>query len=646
MKKSYSFFLLPIGISMMLVSCTLFFYNVYAALAGIILTLVCVFASLGVIRKKENEERVYADAIFHANEAAAGKLINAVQIPCMLLGTNGRIVWRNSAMQTLFDGADAKRLPDACMKTSATSLMEFAGGQYQIRNMPVERSEGSRELIFQYWTDRTETEHYKRLYEEQMPQVAFLFVDNYEELAADIQFHRSSVLTEVERLVSELVAKIDGIYRRYESGRFLLVFEAKHLETLEKERFAILEEAHRLITGTDQHVTLSIAVGAANRLRMSDADARQAMELALGRGGDQAVVKRGINYKFYGGRRQVEARQSRVKARLFAKALRQLMENSTDVFVMGHKIPDMDCLGAAVGIVCLARRMGIPAHIVLEGENPSIEQALSEMKKNKIFDGVFISPEVAKSQFRMTSVLVIVDTQRPNTTISPDLLSKATKLVLIDHHRRSPDYIDNATLNYLESRASSTCEMVTETIQYFDENIKPTAFECSVLLAGITVDTKHFAFNVGARTFEAAGYLRKNGADIGMVKMMFRDDLETYAARVDVVRKAILLENGVAIATHESEKGNVNLICAQAADELIGIRGIEAAFVLGQVSDYISVSGRSLGQINVQVILEKIGGGGHLTMAGAQLYGLNMPDAIISVKEAIRKYFEENEGNQ
>lgn len=310
---------------------------------------------------------------------------------------------------------------------------------------------------------------------------------------------------------------------------------------------------------------------------------------------------------------------------------------------MGHKQPDMDCIGAALGVARCAMQAGCKAYIVLDQVNPTIQQAVDVIRSNPAYAGLLITPDTVRTMLRPTSVLVVVDTQRAASTMAPDLVETAVKLVLIDHHRRSADYIDNATLNHLDARASSTSEMLTETLQYFHEGIRPTAFECSTLLAGITVDTKHFAFNVGARTFEAAAYLRQHGADIGMVKLMFQDDRETYANRVDTVKSATIICPGVAVSFCRSDIRNAALIAAQAADALIGIRSIEAAFVLGAQGNDVSVSGRSLGRINVQVILERMGGGGHLTMAGAQLKNISLDDGLELVKSTILAYMKEIE---
>ncbi len=614
-------------------------------LAGIVFgaSLLVLFTLLVAIRKRESKQQKRMDAVFADNSSVASRIIFNVSIPCALISADGTIAWRNEIFGKLFSEHNIRSIMPSYQPTNplAAFSFDYAGGSYLVKSMILDRNSSDKTLVFQYWIDRTEAAHYQRLHEEQMPYVALVYVDNYEELTSDIQFHRTTVLAEVERLVAAFAHSLSGVYRRYENGRFLIVFEAKQLEKLEQERFPLLESVRRIETGTGLTVTLSIAVGVADRVEQSDEAARQAMELALGRGGDQAVIKQGVNYRFYGGRLQLESMQSRVKARLFSKALRQLFENAGDVFVMGHKHADMDCIGAALGVVVCAKHIGSRAFIVLESTNAAIDRAVEEIQSNPAYAGILIPPEQAEKMLRPNSVLVIVDTQRPQATSAPRLIGLTGRVVLIDHHRRSADYIENATLHYLESRASSASELITEVLQYFDETLRPPAFVCGTLLAGITVDTKHFAFNVGSRTFEAAGFLRKNGADISMVKQLFQDDMESYSDCADTVRSAEMLGNGIAIAMCAESVSNAKLIAAKAADELVGIRGIEAAFVLGLESGYVSISGRSLGRINTQLICEKLGGGGHLTMAGAQLMGMDLYDARDALKSSIAEYLKE-----
>ena len=580
------------------------------------------------------------------NKSAASQLISHVAIPALVMDTDGRIVWRNEAADELYGGKNIRGILPQYQPEHPTNVVQtvYRGNSYQVMHMALARKHASG-LIFQYWLDRTEAVHYQRLYTEQMPYFLLIYVDNYEELASDKQLRSLAALTEVERLIEEMVGRVGGVYRRYENGRFICVIESKQLETLEKERFALLEAAHRIDTGTGVMVSLSIAVGVAPRLAQSEESARSAMELALGRGGDQAVIKEGVDYRFYGGKRQRDAAQSRVKTRLFAKALHQLFENSGDVFIMGHRQPDMDCIGAALGIVTCAMHVGSRAYIVLEKSNPTIADAMTHLERDNDMRGMIITPEQVKVMLKPSSVMVIVDTQRAMTTEAPELISLCQRVVLIDHHRRSADYIDKATLHLLESRASSTCEMVTEVIQYFDEGVRPSVFTCSSLLAGITVDTKQFAFNVGARTFDAAGYLRRHGADLGTVKLMFQNDFASYTACASVVQNATVRPSGIAVSVVPDEASGSKLLAARSADELLGIRGVKAAFVLGRDGDGISISGRSYGGVNAQLILEQLGGGGHLTMAGAQLYGVSADEARARLEAMIEEYEATNTTN-
>ena len=448
------------------------------------------------------------DTVFADNGSAASELVRKVDIPALILDMNGRIVWRNDALAAVFEGKNVLEvLPDFNPSQPTVQQILLAGTNFQVMTMPVHRLNTKKKLLFQYWLDRTEAAHYQRLYTEQMPFVMLVYMDNYEELAGDRQFHGTAVLAEVERLVAELCRRAGGIYRRYENGRFLCVLEASEVSRIEKEKFRLLEQARHLETGT----------GA------SEEGARNAMELALGRGGDQAVVREGADYRFYGGKKQQDARQSRVKMRLFAKALHQLIEGGGDVFIMGHKNPDMDCLGAALGIATCASHSGMRPFIVLSERNEATADALREMDRLGLSDRLLISGPEALEMVKPNSVVVVVDTQRPMITDCPALLDRVEKIVLIDHHRRSADYIENPTLHYLESRASSASEMVTEVLQYYDESVRPDSFVCSALLAGIELDTKQFVFNVGSRTFEAAGYLRRNGADLTLVKTLFQN---------------------------------------------------------------------------------------------------------------------------
>ena len=631
--KRYRGVLIFLAIALLALAGAVWYYNrmlgyLCLGAAGFV-TLIVFLLLIGVARKQQQ----LMDTVFADNDTAASELIRKVDIPVLLMDLNGKIVWRNDALAAVFDGKNVLDvLPNFKPAQPTVQQILLSGTNYQVMTMPVRRRNARKKLLFQYWLDRTEAAHYQRLYTEQMPYVMLVYMDNYEELAGDRQFHGTAVLAEVERLVSELCRRTGGIYRRYENGRFLCVLEAAEVTKIEKEKFKLLEQARHLETGTGATLSLSVAVGMAPRIAQSEEGARTAMELALGRGGDQAVVRDGADYRFYGGRKQQDAQQSRVKMRLFAKALRQLIEGGGDVFIMGHKNPDMDCLGIATCVLHTRMR----PFIVLTERNDATADALSEMDRLGLSEKLLITGPEALEMVKPNSILVVVDTQRPMITDCPALLDRVEKIVLIDHHRRSADYIENPTLHYLESRASSASEMVTEVLQYYDESVRPDSFVCSALLAGIELDTKQFVFNVGSRTFEAAGYLRRNGADLTLVKTLFQNDFDSFVQVARTVEKAEIGDDGVAIAICEPGAEEPQLVAARAADELLKVKGVKAAFTLADMGDYINISGRSYGLINVQLILEQLGGGGHLTMAGAQVRGKTAEEAVALLKDCIR----------
>ena len=617
-------------------------YRMYI-LAGAAAVLVVLLIVLFTVLSRWNRSiHTQMDNVFEENGNTAGFVVQNVPLPCLLVDETGRIAWRNEVMGQLYDGQDLRTiLPDYDFAEPAAACpCSYHGGEYQIMSMPVHRKSTDRYLTFQYWVDRTEAEHYHRLYEERMPHVALIYVDNTEELSADHQFHRDTVLQEVERLLIDMVTGINGVWRKFETGRYIVIFDAVQLTKLRSERFPLLDAVRRIETGTSAQVSLSIAIGASETLEKSEADARSAMEICLGRGGDQVVIKSGANMEYFGGTKQLDTVQSRVKVRRFASALRQLFENSGDIVIMGHRNPDMDCIGPALGLVTCARQIGSRAYIVLEDVNDSIALAVEQMRTSSAYADTLVTPEQAEKILRrQQSVLVVVDTQRPGQTLAPDLLDIPSKVVVIDHHRRGTDHIENMAVGCLESRASSASELVTEVMQYFDEKIKPPSFVSSALLAGITLDTNHFSFSVGARTFEAAGYLRRYGADLSMVKQLFQDDMTSYLACAKAVGTAETVMEGVTLAYVEDGGADSNLIAAKTADQLIGIRGIEASFVIANKGGVYYVSGRSLGRVNVQIICEKLGGGGHLLNAGAQLYEKeSMQDALAQVRSAIEEY--------
>ncbi len=646
MKQRLMKILIPLGIVFVLQVVFLSFvrFSWIAAAAALVVLIAGVLTVFFMLSSMGKDIENTLDDVFRQNTSAASQIVENIALPALLFDSNGRIIWSNDSFSAIYDGNDIKKfLPALDTENPDHSMLhEHNGSSYQIMNMPVKREKGKlRKITFQYWMDRTEALHYSRLYEENMATVALIYIDNYDELNSDEQFRRSGVMGEVERRINEFVESIEGVYRKYDTAHFLVIFEAKYLADMEKQRFALLDSIREIKTGTEQSITLSVSVGVEDRIQKSDESAMQGMELALGRGGDQVVVKKGTSYNFYGGKKQVTTKQSRVKMRLFAKALRQLMENSDQVFIMGHKNADMDCLGAALGLMRCAMTVGCKAYFVISEKNAMVANTMEDMLENSLYRDSIRTPEQAMQMLRSPSAVIVVDTQRASSIEAVELYEKAKKTVIIDHHRRPVDALVGSTLSCLEAGASSACEMVTEVLQYFGDKIRPSSFECGALLAGITLDTKKFSFNTGARTFEAAGYLRRNGADTSADKLLFQDDMQTYRSRSKVVENALIMDHGIAISTCPADTQNAPLIAAQAADALIGIKGIQASFVLADDNGVVMISGRSLGDINVQIILEKLGGGGHLTVAGAQLRDSSMDQAVEALTQAIDEYLKE-----
>ena len=568
------------------------------------------------------------------------RIADGMGVPMALFDDGGKTLWRNVAYERLLSDRHLAEVLREFDPHYPKNLMEVRLGDQvaDLYALPLYEKEGEtvKKQCFVYLLEKTEAVESREKYQSALSTIAYVQIDNYDELEeASGEAARSA-----EQALAEYVRAAGGVCRRYEQGKYLVILERGRLMELEKRKFNLLDTIREIKTSGAVPVTISMGVGIAGTLYESNRCAQQAMELALGRGGDQVVVREGDRYAFYGGKGQGGERYSRVKTRVFARALSSLMAQSGRIFIMGHKRADFDCMGAAMGIVRCAMAVGRTAHIVLEGPNETISPFLSELNSRKEYKGLILTPEAARERCGADSLLVVVDTQRPDSTPAPELLPLAGNFVLIDHHRRGVESFRSATLQYTEPAASSCCELVAETLQYFTPEVRPSSFESSILLSGMMVDTKNFAVGAGARTFEAAGYLRRCGADSAFVRQLRQDDIDTYNNRAAVVREARFVAPGVALAVCPKNLPNPGLLAAQAADTLTTIRGVEAAFVLGELPTGITVSGRSVGNINVQLILESIGGGGQVNVAGALLTGCTLDEARQKVIGAVKEYLE------
>ena len=500
---------------------------------------------------------------------------------------------------------------------------------------------GQSALATTYWMDVTDTEEMRRTLELTRPVVAILMVDNYEDLMkATPEGKRSAVRAMLEEKLSQWSAGSEGMMLKYDRDRYLFVFEEKSFSDFAAKRFDVLDAVREVVAGEGVAATLSIGVGRdADSFEALFKNASVALEMALSRGGDQAVVKDKLNFEFYGGRSKATEKRTKVKSRVMANALAELIDEAKQVYVMGHSYADMDALGAAAGVCAIVRKRGKKCRIVIDTENNAAHPMLRRLQALPEYQGAFLSGDDAFLRVQPETLLVVVDTNRPGSVESEPLLDACNRVAVIDHHRRGSSYIDKMALNYHEPYASSASELVTELLQYLIEPGDLLKAESEALLAGIVLDTKNFTNRTGGRTFEAAAYLRRAGADTADVQRMFQSDLQSMISRYDIIRRAELYHGDIAIAALDQECDRV--IAAKAADEMLTLQGVRASFVLYRKDDGIYISARSLGEINVQVLVETLGGGGNSTTAGGQCSGMTVAEAKTTLLRAIDKYFEE-----
>ncbi|KGE20012.1 DHH family phosphoesterase [Paenibacillus wynnii] len=487
---------------------------------------------------------------------------------------------------------------------------------YQAVVIPSER------LLYLY--DITELVVLRERYEEEKLALGILLMDNLDESAQGMDDQqRTSLIAKVTSEITDWAKQFDVYLRRLSSERYLMMLNHRNLQALEESRFVILDEVREMTADLKVPMTLSIglAFGAESASELG-ALAQSSLDMALGRGGDQAAVKAGQRLSFYGGKSNAAEKRTRVRARVIAHALRDLMQESDRVLIMGHRTPDIDSVGAAIGLLKAAQMYNVEANIVMEGPNPSITRMIDEIRKDEELYKSFIPTEQALQIMTEHTLLIVVDTHKASMTMEPRLVQYASRIVVVDHHRRGEEFINDAVLVYLEPYASSTCELVTELLQYIHEKVKLTPLEATMLLAGITVDTKQFALHTGSRTFEAAGFLRRIGADTILIQRMLKEDLQEYLSKAEIIKHARMVYDHIALCVTVPGMKIPQLLIAQTADTLLGMTNVFASFVISERPDgLIGISARSLGRMNVQVVMEKLGGGGHLSNAAVQLEG-------------------------
>jgi c-di-AMP phosphodiesterase-like protein len=643
-----------------LLSLVLVFYDWRVGLIAIAFAVYLAFYNWRITRKRSIEWTRYLEDLSENIDWSTKNAVFSIPMPFVVVELDGSINWYNPRFGQLFEeesllGENIKDyIPElnpfallADKKDNDDIVIKLNDRMYRMFWTPIgvgNNRDNSKVLVFLYFQDITEEAQMKTKYHDERLVAILVQVDNYDEVMNNTdEAKRPVVQAQIEAMLNEWAISLNAGWKKYERDKYVMFAQASSLKTLEENRFQILDSVRAINAGNKIPVTLSIGVGAdgKNPHELSHF-AQFALDLALGRGGDQTVVKRGSRLFFYGGKSKEIEKRTKVKSRVIANTLRELMDQSEGVFIMGHEVPDLDALGSALGIYRCARHVGKEAHIILNRSNPSVHSLVSQLLEKEEYRDVFVTADEALSMIdRRQAVLVVVDVHRPSFMEAPELLNEVEKIVVIDHHRRSAETIENPTLMYLEPYASSTSELVTEIIQYFDDKVELEAIEADALLAGITVDTKNFIYKTGVRTFEAASYLRRAGANPVLVRQLFQDDLETFVARAEVVKNAEIVLPGIALSYCSSGIKNGSLIAAQAADSLLTIKGIHTSFVLYPDNGDVIISGRSLGNVNVQMVLEKLGGGGHLSVAGAQLNDVELDEAKEKVISALKDYLEE-----
>ena len=632
---------------------------IYVALAGLILIGITAFT----LRKQVLREKELKNYIIEYTKNIENLSVNSFYyspLPICIIGPNGKMFWFNNKFKELLrNSSDAIENIDEFVSSFPINSME-GNKEGTISNIEIPETKRSFNVMYYeleegrfgegnsfvcYWNENTAFITVRNKYNDERPISMLVQIDNYDEISEKLDLGDKSAMTaQVEKILNKYAAEMNGFVLKYDNSKFLMMIENKFLETLEAKKFSMLDDVKSIKGTSDFSFTLSIGTGAmAKNLTQLLDYSKGALDVALGRGGDQAVVKRINSVKFYGGKSKAFEKRTKVRARIISYALRQIIDQSSNVIIMGHRVGDMDSLGSSIGLYSIARSRGKKSYIVLNNVNHALKNMHERMKNEEShYAEALITTEKAMELADQNTLIVVLDTHRKSYTEAPELLDKIDKIVLIDHHRRSEEYIENTLLDYIEPYASSTCELVAEIVQYMEDHIKLTKFEADALMAGIVVDTNSFTFKTGVRTFEAASFLKRNGADNVDVKELFNENIEFMKKKTEIIERSEIVFDDVAVSYVDEDTEYSNVAAAQCADELLTIKDVKVSFVLVRNKDYINISGRSVGNVNVQVMMEYLGGGGHLNMAGAQVRTQDMEEAKAKLFEAIAQYKKES----
>lgn len=667
-----SIFLWPVGLGILLVLLDILLCFVSSVAASIVAVFIVIYAFVCAMMICYFRPRIIKEIVeFSSNYSQVQRqLLYELSIPYCLLDNKGNILWMNASMQASINRKNDlnKNISTIIPELSANVFRNFEDFKeirvaFNDRDYRVEMKRISADIITQgvnilakdynsslvamYMFDETDINQYIQKIRDERFVVGLVYIDNYEDALESVDDVRRSLFVGlVDKRVNKYFSAGAAIIRKLEKDKYLVVFRYKFLEKLLADKFSLVEDIKSVKVGNEKTLTLSIAIGtgAVDYARNYDI-AKAAMDLALGRGGDQAVIKDGEKIYYYGGKSQQMEKNTRVKVRVKAHALRQILEANDNVLIMGHNLPDIDSFGSALGIYIIAKKFGKEAHIVFGEISSSVRPFMNRfIDKEEYPDDMFIKKEEAENYLTASTVVIVVDVNRPQRTECPQLLDKCKTIIVFDHHRRSSDTITGAVLSYVDPYASSACEMVTEMIQYVDDGIKLKAFEADALYAGISIDTDGFNSKSGPRTFEAAAFLRRHGADVTRVRKMLRNDMNEYKAIASAVSKSEVYKSAFAITVFDGEGLESPTIGgAKAANQLLDISGIKASFVITQYEDKLYISARSIDEVNVQLVMEKLGGGGHMSIAGAQLTDCTIQQAVNTIKLTLDNMLAEGE---
>ena len=632
--------------------------NWQLALAEGTLTVLLYFYFRQSNQKRRQGVLQYIDSVTGSVDTASkSTLINSPLPTLVFRPDTGEIIWSNESFlqlagvrEHLFEMRLSEAVPDFQVqwllsgKQESPERVELNNHRFRVYGSLVRSRNrtGVQSLVATtYWVETTEADHLREVYEASRPVAAILMLDNYEDLMKACEdTQRSAVLAQIDEKLQTWANAGQGILLKTDRNHYLFLFEEQYFQHFVDEKFSILDTVRAIRVAENIHPTLSIGIGKDSpSIPELYKNAKLSLEMALSRGGDQAVVRNQVDFAFYGGRTKATEKRTKVKSRVMANAFRELIADAGEVYIMGHSFADMDAVGAAAGICCAARKRGKQARIVIDREHTAAETLIARLDALPEYSGVFLTPAEAFLQMRADTLLVVVDTNRPDMVENPQLLESCNRVAVIDHHRRAATSIENAAFNFHEPYASSASELVTELLQYLVEPTDLLREEAGALLAGIVLDTKHFTQRTGGRTFEAAAFLRRSGADTAEVQRLFQGDLKDMVTKYDIIRRAEMYRSNIAVSVVE-EPGVDRVAAAQAADDLLTLKGVQASFVIYAAEGAVLMSARSLGEINVQVILEALGGGGNSTTAGARIEDTDPESVRQQLIGVLDAYFE------